>query len=87
MRLTSAGNVGIGTTTPTFSLDLVGNWRQTKAASASSAIGYWQDVGGANNSYFALYQNTNTWLYAVGNNGTGTRKNIRFSNNDYGNDT
>jgi hypothetical protein len=87
MRITSAGLVGIGTSSPAYTLDVSGSQRLLRGTSSSTALLHFSDNGGANNAYLSFYNASDAWLYATSKNGTGTIKPIRFATNDFGNST
>jgi hypothetical protein len=69
MRITCAGNVGIGTCTPAYSLSVKSGWIHNYGAQNASGFRYENDAAGhvlnlnANNSYAQLYTSTDTSLY------------------------
>ena len=74
MTLVAGGNVGIGTTTPAYSLSVVSGWIHNYGAQNASGFRYENDAAGhvlnlnANNAYAQLYTSTDTSLYFGTNN-------------------
>jgi len=75
---TNGGRVGIGTTTPAYSLSVKSGWIHNYGAQNASGFRYENDASGhvlnlnANNAYAQLYTSTDTSLYF------GTSNEIRF---------
>ena len=68
MRITSNGNVGIGTTNPGSKLTIV--------TPDTNYLTSWGNDGGANNEYLSLYQTADDFIFTSNKNGSGVRKGI-----------
>ncbi|MFA6386701.1 MAG: tail fiber domain-containing protein, partial [Candidatus Paceibacterota bacterium] len=84
MVMDTNGNVGIGTTNPVAKLQVVDGYVRSTIADGNYN-GIWENNGGANNEYLALYQTADDFIFTSNKNGAGVRKGINI--NTTGGDT